>query len=420
MTLPTPHISPLVTTLKKQQQQENTTTALPRNSQQHPMHLNNKNSTSSLFANLSTGPEKAMSVLSSALSYQYSSTLDTHDYPEDGTSIHSAPTLPEDDDALTKKDLDSVIESHKDLLAAAQTYREQLTQLASASANFGIALETAAKHKTTMDAGDGLMAAGGLQFLISNHHQILADTMHKTFEISLAEHIEEHKSTIKKSQDNYNTALQMISKNIRQKETANLQQAKKGQRDLRQYRRTLTELTRQVDELDYIKTTYNQRMLGIEQHYHQALLYQTGWLVRAQVDVYELLASKGLSDSTLEQLIQQHPDPFNSYATDTANDFFTVLPPSSLIDPLPTTTSSILLDTDKLVNPTYFDSRTTTPFLYKRPGSSYDQQRSKVMAISSGSSNSGNSSSDEHSSTDTSWNDERYTKEIPACSGGLD
>lgn len=271
----------------------------------------------------------------------------------------------------------------------------------------------------------------------------------------------------------------MISKNIRQKEADNLQQAKKGQRDLRQYRRTLKELTRQVDELDYIKTTFNQRMQDIEQHYHQGILHQTGWLVRAQVDIYELLASKGLGDSILEQMIQQHPDPFNSYATvndlGPANDLFTVLPSSSLIDPLPTTpslpndnhntaTSQYTTDNEDQaqnqdVIPTYFDSHlhSATPFIYKRPSTdsfhrhiqqsssstpsdsntictdkkdgsrinktkkgTQPKQRShtKALAISCSSDStssigSSSSSSGEHSSTETPWNNIRYTKDIP-------
>jgi hypothetical protein len=272
----------------------------------------------------------------------------------------------------------------------------------------------------------------------------------------------------------------MISKNIRQKEADNLQQAKKGQRDLRQYRRTLKELTRQVDELDYIKTTFNQRMQDIEQHYHQGILHQTGWLVRAQVDIYELLASKGLGDSILEQMIQQHPDPFSSYATvndlGPANDLFTVLPSSSLIDPLPTSpslpddnhntaTSPYNADNEDQAQvqdtiPTYFDSHlhSATPFIYKRPstdsfhrhiqqsssstpsesntictdkkgGSIHASQinktkkgtqpkhrsHTKTLAIScsSDSNSSIGSSSDEHSSTETPWNDIQYTKDIP-------
>lgn len=202
MILSTPPISPLVTTLKKQNQPDIPITPLPRNSNlyqnQHLQPSNNNTSTPSLFTSLSTSSlaHKAMSVMSSASSYQYSSTFgnDPLDDSEEGgcggASIHSAPASPEDYDALTKKDLASVLDSHRTLLAAAQVYREQLSRLASASAEFGIALESVAKHKATMEAGtakvrpptvtliihfigEGLLSAGGLQFLISNHHQLL-------------------------------------------------------------------------------------------------------------------------------------------------------------------------------------------------------------------------------------------------------
>ncbi|KAI8089702.1 uncharacterized protein BX664DRAFT_333680 [Halteromyces radiatus] len=378
MTLFTPPMSPpVITTIKKQDD----SLSLPRNS--HSNYYNNNNSTPNLFTNVSTssGTNKAMSIMSTS-SYQYASTFvteleDQEENVSSTASIHSTPPLTENSYQLSKQDLQSAMDAHRTLLAAAQTYREQLIQLSNASANFGIALESVAKNKAAMDAGQGLQAAAGLQLLYSNHHQILADTMHKTFEVPLSEMIHEHELTIKESQKNYNMALQMVSKNIRKTEAANLQQAKRGQRDLQQYRRTLQDLTRQVDELDYIKTTYNQRIQDLEQIYHQEILHQTGWLVRAQADVHEVLASKGLADPTLEQLIQQHPDPFHSYATlnnkkDESGHLFTVLPANSLIDPLPATTINITdqQDDEKGIHEldATLDRRLPkTPFLYIRP-----------------------------------------------------
>ncbi|CAO3614368.1 unnamed protein product [Cunninghamella blakesleeana] len=187
--------------------------------------------------------------------------------------------------------------------------------------------------------GEGLQAAAGFQFLISNHHQILENMIHKACELPLEELLESHQTNIKESQQNYDIALDTISKKIRSTEAINLQQAKKGQRDLFQYKRTLQDLNRQVNELDHIKEGYQNHMLQVEREQHQHLLNQTGWLVRAQVDLYEFLSSKGLGDSQLEQLIQQHPDPFCAYDSPSErspNELFTVLPTTkSLIDPLP-------------------------------------------------------------------------------------
>lgn len=94
-----------------------------------------------------------------------------------------------------------------------------------------------------------------------------------------------------------------------------------------------------MNELDHIKEGYQNHMLQVEREQHQHLLNQTGWLVRAQVDLYEFLSSKGIGDSQLEQLIQQHPDPFCAYDSPSErspNELFTVLPTTkSLIDPLP-------------------------------------------------------------------------------------
>ncbi|KAI8070319.1 hypothetical protein BC940DRAFT_295799 [Gongronella butleri] len=276
------------------------------------------------------GPRKAMSVMSYA-SYQYDSTLDNE-------SVQSAPALDDQPVPLSKHDLAASIQNHEALLAAAKQYREHLAGLSKAAANFGLALETMAKQKTAMDTGQELQAVAGLQFLISNHHHLLADTCHKVIEVPLQEQLEDHRKIVKTSQANYEEALQSISSKIRRTEAANLQQAKKGQRDLRQYRRTLQDLTRQVDELDQVKSGYHRHMEHVEQQHHQALLFQAGWLVRAQVDVFELLAGKGLGDKTLEAMMQHHPDPFSAYATvhdRDSSDLFTVLPTNALIDPIP-------------------------------------------------------------------------------------
>ncbi|CAO3638932.1 unnamed protein product [Cunninghamella echinulata] len=213
-----------------------------------------------------------------------------------------------------------------------------MSQFAMASANLGMALETVAKNKASLESGEGLQAAAGFQFLISNHHQILENMIHKACELPLQELLESHQANIKESQQNYDVALDTISKKIRATEAINQQQAKKGQRDIYQYKRTLQDLTRQVNELDHIKEGYQHHMIQVEREQHQTLLNQTGWLIRAQVDLYEFLSSKGLADSHLEQLIQQHPDPFCAYDTtsDSPNEVFTVLPTTtSLIDPIP-------------------------------------------------------------------------------------
>ncbi|ORX62651.1 hypothetical protein DM01DRAFT_1403114 [Hesseltinella vesiculosa] len=346
MTLSTPPTSPPTQSTSSASIKQVDSFTLPKNST--PLYHDDQpylaTTTTNALDYLGTSNRKAMSVMSYS-SYQYASS--TYGDDDDHDSVHSAPLA---DDApampLSKQDLASSIQHHQDLLEAAQQYREQLAHLSKAAANFGLALEAMAKQKASMDAGQDLQAVAGLQFLISNHHHLLADTCYKVFEEPLAEQLEDHQKVIKTSQINYEHALQTISEKIRRTEAINLQQAKMGQRDLRQYRRTLQDLTRQVDELDQVKSGYYRHMQHVEQQHHQSLLFQTGWLVRAQVDVYELLSSKGLGDKTLEAMMQHHPDPFSAYATvhdHPSSGLFTVLPTNALIDPIPscaTTTTS--------------------------------------------------------------------------------
>lgn len=98
---------------------------------------------------------RAMSVMSSS-SYQYTVT-EEEEGSFDNESVRSAPPLPDNNSLhLSKKDLATSLESYEELLSAAKAYREQMTQLSSAAANFGYALEKVARGKSASDAGESL------------------------------------------------------------------------------------------------------------------------------------------------------------------------------------------------------------------------------------------------------------------------
>ncbi|KAG0168578.1 hypothetical protein DFQ30_004560 [Apophysomyces sp. BC1015] len=252
----------------------------------------------------------------------------------DNASIHSAPPLPEDTVCLSKRDISTSLESYENLLSAAKVYREHMIQLAGAAAGFGYALEKVAHSKTASETGQGMQAAAGLQLLLSNHQQILSDMFYKALEQPLAEHLEHHKTTVKQSQENYESALKMMSKKIRETEAKNMKNGRKGKRDIRQFRQALQDLTQQVDEVDRIKSDYQQHMIDMERRHNHLILGKISTIVRAQVDIYERISNKGLADPVLEQMIAQNPDPFCAYSstTDESTGIFTVLPPISLID----------------------------------------------------------------------------------------
>ena len=69
--------------------------------------------------------------------------------------------------------------------------------------------------------------------------------------------------------------------------------------DIRQFRKALQDLTKQVDELDRIKTDYHRHMAEVERRNHYLILSKTATVVRAQVDIYERISNKGLADPML-------------------------------------------------------------------------------------------------------------------------
>ncbi|RUP46105.1 hypothetical protein BC936DRAFT_147359, partial [Jimgerdemannia flammicorona] len=71
--------------------------------------------------------------------------------------------------------------------------------------------------------------------------------------------------------------------------------------DLAQFRQALQDLTRQVDELEKIKNDFHRHMLDTEQRNFNLILSKASGVVRAEVDVYERIANKGLADPVLEQ-----------------------------------------------------------------------------------------------------------------------
>ncbi|KAG0250584.1 hypothetical protein BG011_008225 [Mortierella polycephala] len=88
----------------------------------------------------------------------------------------------------------------------------------------------------------------------------------------------------------------------------------------------------QVDELERIKLGYYFGNLESEQANLQLILQKTSTIVRAEVDIYERIANKGLNDLILEPMTTQGPDPYNSYpTTDEFSSIFSILPPTPII-----------------------------------------------------------------------------------------
>ncbi|KAF9311189.1 hypothetical protein BG003_007686 [Podila horticola] len=237
---------------------------------------------------------------------------------------------------VTRGDQQTAVDQFQQLLSNAKAYRLQMLALSKAAANFGYSLEKIAHSKTAImdpsNVGSSLQAAAGLHYLMSNHHQILSDTVYKQFEIPLLQHLDTHKANIEASEAQYERSMRDMSQKIKETEAASLQNGRKRQRDLLQFRQALTTLTMQVDELERIKLGYYFSNLESEQSNLQLILQKTSTIVRAEVDIYERIANKGLNDLILEPMTTQGPDPYCTYpTTDEFSSIFSILPPTPII-----------------------------------------------------------------------------------------
>ncbi|CAG8782118.1 29408_t:CDS:2, partial [Racocetra persica] len=110
----------------------------------------------------------------------------------------------------------------------------------------------------------------------------------------------------------------------------------------------LQDLTRQVEDLDRLKTDYYRQTLDTEQNNLNFILSKVSTVVRAEVDIYERISSKGVADPILEEMTTQGPDPFCAYQNaDEPSEIFTVLPPISIVNPITefsSATASLITD----------------------------------------------------------------------------
>ncbi|KAG0289335.1 hypothetical protein BGZ98_003868, partial [Dissophora globulifera] len=237
---------------------------------------------------------------------------------------------------ITREDQQTSVDQIQLLITNAKAYRLQMLALSMAAANFGYALEKIAHSKAAVgdlsNVSSNLQAASGLHYLMSNHHQILSDTMYKQFEIPLLQHIDTHKGNIEASLSQYERMVKDKSQKIMETEAASLLKARKGTRYIDQFRQSLATQQRQVDELERIKLNYYVGNLESEQSNLQLILQKTSTIVRAEMEIYERIANKGLNDAILEPMTTQGPDPYCIYpTTDEFSSIFSILPPTPII-----------------------------------------------------------------------------------------
>ncbi|WVW80094.1 hypothetical protein I302_102067 [Kwoniella bestiolae CBS 10118] len=286
------------------------------------------------------------------------------------TTTGSKVNLPENHALITRKDLRQSILCFEELMAAAKTYRNALLAMSSATAAFASAMEACSRVKGCRSSNSALAGASGLQYLVSNHEQILADAVYRQFEIPLLEALDHYKLVTADRLVAYEKALHEQSSKIRKTEAENLRHGRRRKRDLQQFRQALAELQRQVDELDGMKASYHEEVLEGEDEIWDTVLNKVAFVVRSQLDFYEKIAGKA-SDPILEPLVMSIPDPFDSYGPPKEDgQIFSVLAPLGLLDSsapqsptpnLPRTGPSTPARSSSPTKPSALTTSTTTP-----------------------------------------------------------
>ncbi|KIR58153.1 hypothetical protein I314_06118 [Cryptococcus bacillisporus CA1873] len=283
------------------------------------------------------------------------------------TTTGSKVNLPENHALITRKDLRQSIACFEELMAAAKAYRNALLAMSSATAAFATAMEACSRVKGCRSSNSALAGAGGLQYLVSNHEQLLADTVYRQLEIPLLHALDNYKMITADRLAAYEKALHEQSQKIRKTEAENLKIGRRRKRDLQQFRQALGELQKQVDELDSIKAAYHEEVLEGEEEVWETVLGRVAFVIRSQLDFYEKIAGKA-SDPILEPMVMSIPDPFDAYGPPKEEgQIFSVLAPLSLLDS--SAPQSPTLNLPRVLSPPPMSAKTTSP---GRPSSPSD------------------------------------------------
>lgn len=251
----------------------------------------------------------------------FASTIGTTNYASGVINNH--PDLPA---LITSREVSETVNSYTGVLSAAQKYREALMAVSAAAAGFGAALEDCARCKGAGSSAESLLAAGGLHFLVSNHQQILAKSIQRTFEIPVKRQVDLFKSTMAKNDEEFKRELRIKTRKLKQNEIQNAKLLRLRVRNLAEYRMSLLELTSQIDDIDKFKYEHFCQAFDVAQDTSTHILTYAASVVRAEVEIYEGIAKKGWSGGGLDDLIATCPDPFAP--NDEEDDEFDNQPPT--------------------------------------------------------------------------------------------
>lgn len=211
---------------------------------------------------------------------------------------------------IARRDVEETVDSYNGVLAAASRYSEALLKVSAAAAEFGSALEDCARCKGAGSSAEGLLSAGGLHYLVSNHQQILAKSIQRTFEAPVKKQVDQFKAQMASNDETFKQDMKARTRQLKKQEMENARLSRMRVRNLGAYRNSLLELTSQVDDIDRLKYEHFCQAFDLAQDTSTNILTYAASVVRAEVEIYEGIARKGWSGGGLDDLIATCPDPF--------------------------------------------------------------------------------------------------------------
>lgn len=225
---------------------------------------------------------------------------------------------------ITERDFGHTTQTYSTMLDKAHTLLAALDQLSSAYAEFGSALENTVRDCPKIhhlsQFSEGLVNAGGLQYLVGIVLQISGRVLRDSFEQPLRESLSELQTYYSDHRNDYQAQVKEKSQMLRVMELENLKLLKLKTRNITTYKNNLVNLTNQLDDLDRLKYEYYREVNDmIERFNNEHLLIKCGSFVRAQLELHESIAKKGWTGGGLDSLLNLSPDLFEvatSYSLD--------------------------------------------------------------------------------------------------------
>ncbi|ODV62762.1 Ivy1p ASCRUDRAFT_31681, partial [Ascoidea rubescens DSM 1968] len=219
-------------------------------------------------------------------------------------SVLDLPTI------ITKKDIKSAESCYNKLLKTAQSYKDSLLSTSNAASDFGAALEDCARCKGSGNAADGLMSAAGFHYIISNHQQLLSQAIYINFEKPVKNEIDAFNQISATNNSNFKNKISEKINELKFLEYQNSKISKSRFRNLVNYKSTLSNISRKIQEIDNLKHDYYLSCFSLVQATSSKILTRVSSIVRAQVEIFDGIARKGWSGGGLDDLIATCPDPF--------------------------------------------------------------------------------------------------------------